>query len=481
MSSPGGVPQAAAGGQPRPTLTVFDAVSMIVGIVIGVGIFKAPSIVAGNVASEAAFITLWIAGGVISLIGALCYAELGSSHPNAGGEYYFLSRAYGDWLGFLFAWARMTVIQTGAIAAIAFVFGDYASTLLPLGGKSAAIYAALAVIAITALNVAGTSQSKWVQNALTTALVVTVLALVASGFAATPAPAAPVAAAAAGGKAWFSGLALIFVLLTYGGWNEAAYLTAEMRDIRRNIVRALVIGIVVITSLYLLLNIAYVRALGLAGMQASKAVASDLMRATWGEGGAWVLGIVVVSAALSTLNATVFTGARTNYALGRDFVIFRALGRWSDQASAPVNALLVQGAISLALVGLASLTPDGFQTMVAYTAPAFWLFFLLTSISLFLLRRQRNAQSGTGGAVNLQKDDDGVWTNYQEDHYRVPLYPITPLLFVAACAYMLYSSFNYAMSLDPGSIGAMVGIAMLASGVPVLMWARRAGAAAGRN
>jgi len=447
--------QQGAGGQPRPTLTVFDAVAMIVGIVIGVGIFKAPSIVAGNVADGTAFITLWIAGGVISLVGALCYAELGSSHPNAGGEYYFLSKAYGDWLGFLFAWARMTVIQTGAIAAIAFVFGDYATTLIPLGKYSPALYAGLAVIAITALNVAGTSQSKWVQNVLTTALAFTVLAVVVSGLTAAPAAAAP-AATPVEGKAWFSGLALIFVLLTYGGWNEAAYLTAEMRDTRRSIVKALVIGIVVITVLYLLLNFAYLRALGLEGMKASKAVASDLMKATWGEGGAWLLGIVVVSAALSTLNATVFTGARTNYALGRDFVIFRALGRWNETSSAPVNALLVQGAISLALVGLASQTPDGFQTMVAYTAPAFWLFFLLTGVSLFLLRGRQPANA---------------------DPFRVPLYPVTPALFCAACAWMLYSSFNYAMSLDPGSIGAMVGIAMLASGVPVLMWAKRRAAA----
>jgi amino acid transporter len=449
MSAP--AQQQGAGGHPRPTLTVFDAVAMIVGIVIGVGIFKAPSIVAGNVSGETAFIALWVVGGVISLIGALCYAELGSSHPNAGGEYYFLSKAYGDWLGFLFAWARMTVIQTGAIAAIAFVFGDYASTLLPLGAKSSAVYAGLAVVAITALNVSGTHESKWVQNVLTTALAFAVLAVVVSGFTTSGAP-APVAPAATDAKAWFSGLALIFVLLTYGGWNEAAYLTAEMRDTRRNIVRALVIGIIVITVLYLLLNLAYLKVLGLGGMQASKAIASDLMRATWGEGGAWLLGIVVVSAALSTLNATIFTGARTNYALGRDFVIFRGLGRWNESASAPVNALLVQGAISLALVGLASFTPDGFQTMVAYTAPAFWLFFLLTGVSLFPLRRHAPANA---------------------DPFRVPLYPLTPLLFAAACAYMLYSSFNYAMSLDPGSIGAMVGIAMLASGVPVLMWAKR--------
>jgi basic amino acid/polyamine antiporter, APA family len=450
---------AGSGAAPRPTLTVFDAVAMIVGIVIGVGIFKAPSIVAGNVGTPSAFIALWLIGGGISLIGALCYAELGSSHPNAGGEYYFLSRAYGDWLGFLFAWARMTVIQTGAIAAIAFVFADYATALAPLGKHSSALYAGLAVIGVTALNVAGTTQSKWVQNALTTALALTVLAVVVGGLGAAPAQAAPMPDPSKSG-AWFSGLALIFVLLTYGGWNEAAYLTAEMRDTKRNIVRALLIGIFVITLLYLLLNLAYLNALGLQGMRSSKAVAADLMRATWGNGGAWVLSIVVVSAALSTLNATIFTGARTNYALGRDFAIFRGLGNWSEHASAPVNALLAQGAIALALVVLASFTPDGFQTMVAYTAPAFWLFFMLTAVSLFLLRRR--------APINA-------------DPFRVPFYPVTPLLFVAACAYMLYSSFTYAMSLDPGSIGAIIGIVMVFSGIPVLMVARRIAASAGRG
>ena len=443
-------PAAGQGAQPRPSLTQADAVAMIVGIVIGVGIFRAPSIVAGSVASEGVFLALWLAGGAISLVGALCYAELGSAYPNAGGEYFFLRRAYGDWLGFLFAWARMTVIQTGAIAAIAFVVGDYATQILPLGAKSPAIYAALAVVAITWLNITGTTQSKWLQNGLTLVLALSVLGVVAAGLSATPPPAAaaPVVDPSA---PLFSGLALIFILLTYGGWNEAAYLTAEMRDTRRGIVRALIIGILIITALYLLLNYAYLNALGLAGMRESKAVATDLMKVTWGSAGALVLGVAVVAAALSTLNATVFTGARTNYALGRDFALFGILGKWHERG-APVNALMLQGAIALLLVLLASFTPDGFQTMVAYTAPAFWLFFLLTGTSLFVLRRQP--------PVNAEP-------------FRVPLYPLTPILFCAMCAYMLYSSFNYAMSLDPGSIGAIVGIAMLCTGIPVMFVARR--------
>jgi amino acid transporter len=428
---------------------MLDAVAIIVGIVIGAGIFKAPSIVAGSVSSGEVFIALWIAGGAISLVGALCYAELGSAYPNAGGEYYFLTRAFGSKAGFIFAWARMSVVQTGAIAAIAFVFGDYATRLFALGANSSVIYAMLAVIAVTALNIAGTRESKRLQNVLTLALGCVIFALIVAGLTHSgAAPAAPVAASSSGLP--FSQLALIFILLTYGGWNEAAYLTAEIRDARRNIVRALVSGILIVTVLYVLLNLAYLNVLGLAGMKASKAVAADLMQATLGDSGAIALSLIVMAAALSTLNATVFTGARTNYAVGSDYAVFRVLGVWQESANAPVNALLLQGAVALMLVLLASLTPDGFETMVAYTAPAFWLFFLLTGVSLFVLRRQ--------APVN-------------EQPFRVPLYPLTPLLFCAMCAYMLYSSAGYAMSKDPSSLGAQLGIGVLLLGVPMSLFA----------
>ncbi len=446
---------AGRGARPRASLTLADTLAMVVGHVVGIGIFKAPSLVAGMSSSETMFFLLWIAGGVASLIGALCYAELGSAYPNAGGEYFFLRRAYGNPLAFLFAWARMTMIQTGVIAAIAFVFGDYAAQLLPLGAHGSAVYAAGAVAAITALNVAGTYQSKWVQNILTLALALAILGIVCAGLALGGAAAAP---AAAGARTAMPGLAMIFVLLTYGGWNEAAYLTAEMQNLRRDIVRALIFGIVIITTLYLLLNYAYFNALGLDGMRASKVVAADLMKATLGTSGAVVLSMIVMLSSLSALNASVFTGARTNYALGRDFRLFSFMGRWNERAMTPVNALLLQGAIALALVALSSLTPDGFETMVAYTAPAFWLFFLLTGISLFVLRRQ--------------KPDN-------PEPFRVPWYPLVPALFCAVCGYMLYSSINYAASHDPGSIGAVVGIGVLLAGIPVMLMARSAQRRAG--
>lgn len=437
--------------RPQPTLTLLDAVAMIVGIVIGAGIFKAPSIVAGSVSSAQVFIALWIAGGVISLVGALCYAELGSAFPNTGGEYFFLSRAFGGRVGFLFAWARMSVVQTGAIAAIAFVFGDYATPLLPLGAHSPVIYAALAVVGITALNIAGTRESKRLQSALTLALGGAILTIIVVGLASSGAVSAP-SPATDSSAPLFSQLALIFILLTYGGWNEAAYLTAEIQDGRRNIVRALMLGILIVTVLYVLLNLAYLNVLGLSGMKASKAVAADLMKATLGDAGAVVLSLIVIAAALSTLNATVFTGARTNYAMGRDFRVFGALGVWRERSNTPVNALLVQGVVALALVVLASFTPDGFETMVAYTAPAFWLFFMLTGVSLFVLRRRQ--------ALN-------------ERPFRVPLYPLTPLLFCAMCGYMLYSSVNYAMSKDPGSLGAQLGIGVLLVGIPLALVVRK--------
>jgi len=437
---------------PKPTLSLYDSVAIIVGIVIGAGIFRAPSIVAGSVTSDGWFIGLWIAGGVISLVGALCYAELGSAYPNAGGEYHFLQRAYGGRVAFLFAWARMTVVQTGAIAAIAFVFGDYATQLLPLGSKSSVIYALIAVAALTALNVAGTKESKIFQKVLTVSLIVAMILIIVAGFVAGG-RAAPPAAAPASSSGWpFSQLALIFILLTYGGWNEAAYITAEVRDPRRNIVRALVIGIVTVTVLYVLLNMAYLNVLGLDGMKASKALAADVMQATLGASGAIVLSLVVIAASLSTLNGTVFTGARTNYAVGRDYAIFGALARWKEGSNAPANALLLQGVIAIVLVLLSSTTPDGFETMVAYTAPAFWFFFMLTGISLFILRRQQPNEA---------------------DPFRVPLYPITPILFIAMCAFMLWSSVTYAMSKDPSSIGAQLGIGVLLAGIPLMLLARR--------
>ena len=430
-------------GVPAPTLRLRDAVAITVGIVVGAGIFRTPSLVAANAASEYVALLIWLAGGLVTLVGALCYAELATTYPHAGGDYHYLTRAYGRPLAFLYAWARISVVQTGSVALLAFVVGDYASQLFSLGPYSSSVYAAVVVVALTGLNIAGVRQGSGAQNWLTAVEVLSLVLVIVAGLAfATsdaPAPAAPTSGASLG-------LALVFVLLTYGGWNEAVYVSAEVDNPRKNIARALLIGISLITVLYLLVNWAFLRGLGLEGLAASEAAAADLMRRAVGEGGARFVSVLVVVSALTSANATVITGARTNYALGRDFRLFDFLGRWHERAHTPTNALLVQGAIALVLVFAGSLAREGFTAMVEYTAPVFWLFFFLAGLSLIILR---------------SKEPD------VERPFRVPLYPLTPILFCAACLYMLQSSLTYA------GAGALAGVLVLVAGVPVLLFARQ--------
>src|SRR5690625_1117321 len=174
--------------RPQPQISVFDAVVIMVGMVVGIGIFRTPSIVAGSVTSEWLFILVWVLGGLVTLIGALCYAELSAAHPNAGGEYHFLSKAYGRGLAMMFGWARCTVIQTGAIAAVAFMLGDYLSQLVSLGPYGSAIYAATSVVLLTAINIIGTSQSKTLQIVVTFLEVGAIAGIVLFGFLGTGSP-----------------------------------------------------------------------------------------------------------------------------------------------------------------------------------------------------------------------------------------------------------------------------------------------------
>ncbi|MBA3439277.1 MAG: amino acid permease, partial [Pyrinomonadaceae bacterium] len=319
---------------PRPTLSVIDAVAIIVGIVVGAGIFRTPSLVAANAGSVSVALLAWVAGGFVSLLGALCYAELATTYPHAGGDYHYLTRAFGHRLSFLFAWARMSVIQTGSIALLSFVFGDYATQVYPLGEYSSSIYAILVVAALTGLNILGVHQGTRTQNVLTIVEVSGVLLIIVAGLVF----AAPLSAEATAGSAGASapqaslGLVMVFVLLTYGGWNEAAYVSAELHDARRNMVRALLWSIFIITTLYVLINWAYLNALGLEGTARSQTVASDVMRRVFGEQGAQAISILIAVSALTSANATIFTGARTSYALGRDFPLFAFLGRWSERA-----------------------------------------------------------------------------------------------------------------------------------------------------
>ena len=450
--------------KPQPTFNVIEAGAVVVGVVIGVGIFKTPALVAANVDSEISFLLIWLLGGLISFLGAVCYAELATAYPHPGGEYYYLTRSWGKEIALLFAWARLSVMQTGSIALLAFVFGDYFSQIVPLHDQlslalrdhGSAIYAALAVITLTGINAMGIQPSKWLQNWLTAAKLLSLLFVFFAGLTVTSdssgvaslwegasltSSATPMVSSASNPESSY-GLAMIFVLLTFGGWSEAAYLSAEIQDVKQNMVRVLIGSIGAISLIFLLVNFAYLKGLGLNAIANSEVVATDLMRQVLGESGAQFISLVIAVSALGAIQGTTFTGARTNYALGQDWKLFSWLGRWDERTQTPLNALMTQGAITLALILLGTLTRSGFTTMVEYTAPVFWFFLLLTTLSLFVLRSLEPEVSRS---------------------FRVPLYPLTPLLFCATCVYMLQASLTYT------GIGALVGVAILLSGVPLLL------------
>lgn len=418
-------------------------IALIVGVVIGTGIFKTPSMIAANTGREDVFFLAWAAGGAISLIGALCYAELATAYPHTGGDYHYLTRAFGRKVGFLFAWCRMTVIQPGSIAMLAFVFGDYLSQILPFGALDHSLYAALSIATLTGMNLIGAQRGSRTQNLLTSLQVIGLLSVVVVGMMASPSP-PPVVSIHPHHDSSF-GLAMVFVLLTFGGWNEAAYISAELHEVRRNMVGALLWGIGIITAIYLLINLAYLRGLGLMEMGQSEVVAADFMRRVVGQGGVKFISVLIIVSALGAMNACIFTGGRTNYTLGQDFSLFRFLGRWHGSTNSPINALVFQGSMALMLVLFGTLARNGFVTMVEYTAPVFWCFFLLSGVSLFALR---------------------VMEPEAARPFRVPLYPLTPLLFCMTCVYMLQSSVAYT------GVGGLVGLAVLLTGAFILFLTR---------
>ena len=422
----------------------FSAVALIVGIVIGAGIFKTPSLVAGISGDAGWALVLWMAGALISIAGALCYAELCTAYPNAGGDYHFLHRAFGRNISFIYGWSRATIINTGSIALLAFVFGDYMSTLVNLGAYSSAIWALLIVVILTVVNLAGIHASSRMQTWLTLTEIVGLLAVVAAGFW--------VDAPASGTLQWFAqapapaqwGLCLVFVLLTFGGWNEAAYISAELKGGPRTMVRVILASMLTLTVIYLLVNTALLLGLGLNGLSQSKTAAGDLLGLAFGPWAQKALGLFVAIAALTSINATMFVGARTNFAVGSDWKALRKLGQWQLDIGSPKQALTLQALISMGLIALGTQEADGFSAMVEFTAPVFWGFLFLVGLALLWLR----------------KTDPST-----PRPFKVPLYPVLPLIFCAACAWLTYSSVTYAISQK----AIHVSLWLIASGILALL------------
>lgn len=424
---------------PVRTLTTRYVIVVIMAMVIGAGIFKSPALVAANAGSESVVYILWIIGGLISLMGALCYSELASAFAHPGGDYHFLERAWGRRFAFLFAWARFAVINTGAIALLGFVIGDYMNRVIDLGPHGPALYAFASVFLLTAIKLLPSGEAG--DSALVIVLVLGLLVLAAAAVKLVIDGTPPLDPGTPTTPSFGSlGYGLVFVLLAYGGWTEAATLSAEVKDGQRGMLRALIISVTLITLLYLLTAWAMLRGLGLAGLASSSAPAADLITRAFGPGAGVVLALAVVAAAVTSVNATIIAGARTTFAASANLPALKWIGRWNPATRSPRNAILAQGLVSLALVGFGA-AYKGFETLVDYTAPVYWTFLIASGLALIRLRL---------------KEPDATRP------FRVPLYPALPALFILSSAAMLTSAILYVQG------GAFFGLGVLVAGLVIL-------------
>ena len=431
-----------AAGQPRRLLGIRHGIAMCAGMVIGSGIFKSTPMVAASISSPSGLLLVWLIGGALSFCGALCFAEMAAAFPDAGGDYHFLRKAYGPRLAFLFAWSRFAVIHTGFIAILAYVFADYVNAALPLGPHGTGWLAAGTVVLLCAINLRGVRTGMGAQTGFVAVVVCGMLALGAAGGwmvfkGLPPLNAAPVPPASAYGQA------MIFVMLAYGGWSDAATLSAELRAGARGIVLTLIGGMALVTVLYTLVNWSYVRVLGHAGLAASSAPAASAMLLAFGRVGEWLVVGAVAVTSIAVINALLIAGARTTYAVARDSGMLGAVGTWNGARGIPAAALLTIGGVALLQTALAGLTRGAFDTLVDFVSPVYWFFLLLSGAAVIILRRRFPA------APRL---------------FRVPLYPWLPLLFCATSAYVLYATLAYVKA------GALAGLAVLALGTLLLPW-----------
>ncbi len=438
-------------GNPTRQLTLFDAVCIIVGIVIGAGIYETTPAIAGSVTTPAWLMLFWLLGGLLSLIGALCYAEIITTWPEEGGDYVFLNKAYGRKMGFLFAWSGFWVVRPANIGAVSYIFARYATDIVPLGsgGYDFMLYAAGAVITFTAANILGVRTGKWSQNILTALTVTGLLTVVAAGllFSTPSLPEVDVDTLPPGSDYY---LALILVLFTYGGWSNIAYVAAEVRRPQTNILRSLITGVAVITCTYILVNLAFINVLGLEGMTASQSVASDMIRAIGGETGALLISLLICVTCLGNINGMLLTESRIYYALGRENRLYGFLGTWSPHLDSPVWSLTLQAGITLAMIVTLGGDGNAFERLVVLSAPLFWFFVLLVGLSLFVFRFRN-----------------------RPDHpvYRVPLYPWLPAAFCLSNAFLLYASLAYAWQQGYSEI-IWIGIVLI-TGIIASFWQPR--------
>jgi APA family basic amino acid/polyamine antiporter len=419
----------------------------VVGGIIGGGIFRTPATVAERVGSPGMVLAAWVVGGVVALIGAFCFGELGQRRPRAGGGYVYLRETWGPLPAFLYGWTLVLVIATGAIAAVAVTFANYALALAGLSDRLTVPLAVGTIVLLAGINYAGVRPAAITQNIFTVLKLAALAALIGAGIflAAPPAPLSASTPPLTSGL----GAALVPILFTYGGWQQTNFIAEEIIEPEKNLPRALVLGVAIVVAVYLLANIAYLRVLGAAGLAQSTAPAAEVMEAVLGPAGGKLIAAGIAVSTFGFLNLVILVTPRVLQAMAADGVFFARLAVLHPVYRTPAAAIV-------ALAGCAALLTltKTFGQLVDYVTFGDWIFFGLTVAGLFIYRsRERRARSG---------ERDGT--------FRVPGYPWTPALFVLAAAYVVVS----VVVSNPRN--AAVGAGLIALGMPVFyLWKRGTG------
>ncbi len=431
-------------------LGLFSGTMAVIGGIIGSGIFMNPSVVAARVGTAPLTLLAWILGGVVALLGAFIFGELAARVPRVGGGYAYLRDAFGPLPAFLYAWALLLIMATGAIAAVAFTFASYAGAVFGLPPRALPYVAAGAIIVLTALNYVGVRPAAWTQNIFTVLKLAALAILIVAGLVLTPHAAPAVSASLPASRpvgipAVFLALATAFVpvLFAYGGWQQTNFIAEELVQPERNLPRALVLGVAGVVTVYILANIAYLKALGVAGLAASSAPAADTMSAVLGPAGRTVISVGILASTFGFLDLVIMVSPRVYQAMAADGLFFASFAKLHPKFRTPVAAIIAQGVWACLL--LATRT---YGQLLDYVTFADWIFFGLTAATLVVYRR-RDPSGGTGAG------------------FRLPGYPGTLIVFVLAALYVVGGS----MRSNP--VNALRGALLLAAGIPVyLFWSR---------
>jgi APA family basic amino acid/polyamine antiporter len=404
---------------PRRQLGLFDATMIVMGGIVGAGIFANPSEVAHRVHTPFLILGVWVLGGLLAMCGAFIWAELATRLPGAaGGQYVYLREAYHPAIAFVYGWGLLLVTQTGGMAAVAVIFASYFRALTGVMWNESAV-AVVALLILTGINCFGARAGSNVQSALMLLKIATIAALVMIGFAAgghAPAHSGPSVEAGFSFDVLKSiGAAMVPIAFAYGGWQTVTFLAAEIRDPRRDLSRGLLFGVAAVVGLYLAVNLACLRVLGPAGLDATTTPASDLIRIVLGENGARWIALAITISALGFLSQSMLTAPRVYYAMARDNLFFASVGKVFGKAEAPVIAIILQGFATIVIA-----CSGTYGEILNFEVTVDFIFFGMTAAALFILRRRRIGSESVA--------------------YRVPGHPFTTILFVLSCAAIVLSA-----------------------------------------